>query len=142
MDTNSMVYIIIILVALIAIFFINKEFFMDKIGKITKGSPRQQGYEASSPIVQQSPVVQQVEAPKPVVVEAPKPAPAEAPKPAPADESWICSCGAVNTRKFCAECGEKRPEKKEPKCPACGYKPGEGEKIPKFCPECGAKMEA
>lgn len=56
-------------------------------------------------------------------------------------EEWICICGATNTKKFCAECGEKRPEKKEIKCPACGYKPEVGEKIPKFCPECGAKME-
>lgn len=56
-------------------------------------------------------------------------------------EEWTCICGATNTKKFCAECGAKRPEKKEIKCPACGYKPEEGEKIPKFCPECGAKME-
>ena len=55
---------------------------------------------------------------------------------APAQQGgWTCACGAVNTGKFCAECGAKKPEPKQNgwKC-ACGAM-AEG----KFCPECGAK---
>ena len=48
---------------------------------------------------------------------------------------WKCSCGAVNTGKFCSECGSKKPE--DIQCDKCGWKPAPGEKAPKFCPECG-----
>ena len=144
--TSMSTYVIIIVIAVVAIFFINREFFMDMIRKMTKKSSVQQGYVAPvQPMEEPKPVatqvVQPLETPKPAPAEPAKPAPAEPAKSTPVEEAWTCSCGAVNTRKFCAECGEKRPEKKEPKCPACGYKPEEGEKIPKFCPECGAKME-
>ncbi len=61
------------------------------------------------------------------------------PRPeAPAKEEWKCSCGAVNTGKFCSECGKKKPEAL--RCPNCGYEPEEG-KAPKFCPECGTPMQ-
>lgn len=73
-------------------------------------------------------------------------------------EGWQCSCGAVNTGKFCSECGRQRPEenswkcscgtvntgnfcsecgkpKLSVKCPKCGWE-SNGEQ-PKFCPECG-----
>ncbi|MFR5863899.1 MAG: hypothetical protein ACLUFV_01115 [Acutalibacteraceae bacterium] len=58
-------------------------------------------------------------------------------KAQPAD-GWVCpKCGAQSAGKFCAECGEKRPE--DPfgwRC-ACGaFNKG------KFCPECGAKKPA
>lgn len=129
MDVSTILYITIILVALAVIFLINKEFFMGLIGNVKKiDIPRPT---VSRPVVKIKPAAS---------------APAVAPTPTPApvsqvDDTWTCICGAVNTRKFCAECGEKRPEKKEIKCSACGYKPEEGEKIPKFCPECGAKMD-
>ena len=55
-------------------------------------------------------------------------------KPAPAGE-WTCACGAKNTGKFCPECGAKRPAG-ELVCDKCGYKP-EGPTPPRFCPECG-----
>jgi len=55
---------------------------------------------------------------------------------APAD-SWTCSCGAVNTGKFCAECGGKQPEKVSAdswKCSCGAVNTG------KFCAECGGKQ--
>ncbi|MDR2956981.1 MAG: SPFH domain-containing protein [Coriobacteriales bacterium] len=30
-------------------------------------------------------------------------------KPRPESTSWLCSCGALNTKKFCAECGNEKP---------------------------------
>ena len=148
MNTSTLIYIIIILAALVAIFFINKDFFMGLIKKSSQKMSAPQ-YNEAQPVTPQPVAAQpQPVAPQPAEVQ-PAPAPVATPAPAPTpaaaptsvDETWTCSCGTVNTRKFCAECGEKRPEKKEIKCPACGYKPEEGERIPKFCPECGAKME-
>ncbi|MDY3249866.1 MAG: SPFH domain-containing protein [Candidatus Choladocola sp.] len=48
------------------------------------------------------------------------------------ETQWKCTCGAVNTGKFCSECGAKRPE--GPWTCSCGAV-NEG----KFCSECGAK---
>lgn len=58
--------------------------------------------------------------------------------PNPASESgWTCECGAVNTGKFCTECGKSKPVAKQPKCSNCGWEPEDPENPPKFCPECG-----
>jgi len=54
------------------------------------------------------------------------------PKPAPAAE-WTCSCGAVNKGKFCSECGQPRPVSEEWTC-SCGTV-NKG----KFCSNCGNK---
>ncbi len=62
---------------------------------------------------------------------APAPAAPAAPE-APAAGGWTCACGAVNTGKFCSECGAKKPGD-EWTC-ACGAV-NKG----KFCSECGAK---
>ena len=48
------------------------------------------------------------------------------------DESWTCACGAVNTGKFCSECGAKKPD--ESWTCSCG-----AVNTGKFCSECGAK---
>ena len=52
---------------------------------------------------------------------------------------WTCpKCGIVNKGKFCMECGEKKPAN-EPlyKCDKCGWEPQDPKHPPKFCPECG-----
>lgn len=59
------------------------------------------------------------------------------PKPAPA-EGWTCSCGAVNQGKFCQECGAKKPAGAPLyRCDKCGWQPEDPTNPPKFCPECG-----
>lgn len=60
------------------------------------------------------------------------------PQPAPA-AGWTCSCGNVNTGKFCAECGSPAPAAAPTACPNCGFKPADGV-LGKFCPECGTKI--
>ena len=89
---------------------------------------------------------------------APAPA-ASTPSPAAQSgaDSWTCSCGAVNTGKFCMECGAKKPEmgwtcscgavNTGKFCSECGAKKPEAEwtcscgavNKGKFCAECGAK---
>lgn len=60
-----------------------------------------------------------------------------APKPAPAI-GWTCSCGAVNTGRFCSECGAQKPAGAPLyKCDKCGWEPEDPQHPPKFCPECG-----
>ena len=52
---------------------------------------------------------------------------------------WTCACGAVNTGKFCSECGAKKPEAPKKRfCVNCGNELKDNQK---FCPECGTKAE-
>lgn len=58
---------------------------------------------------------------------------------APLANSWTCACGAINTGKFCPECGQPKPEAPKKRfCTNCGYELNPGAK---FCPECGTKNE-
>ena len=60
-----------------------------------------------------------------------------APKPADA-EGWVCSCGAVNKGKFCSNCGAKKPAGAPLyRCDKCGWEPEDPSNPPRFCPECG-----
>jgi membrane protease subunit (stomatin/prohibitin family) len=54
-----------------------------------------------------------------------------------ADDGWKCACGAVNSGKFCSECGAKKPAAC---CGKCGYSFEDPANPPKFCPECGEKL--
>ncbi len=59
---------------------------------------------------------------------------------AQAQGSWTCSCGSVNSGKFCPNCGSPKPEQPQGAfCPNCGQKfePGAA---PRFCPNCGTKL--
>lgn len=53
----------------------------------------------------------------------------------PEADGWRCECGAVNTGKFCTECGAKKLAGRA--CNKCGWKSEAGAPLPKFCPECG-----
>ena len=54
-------------------------------------------------------------------------------KPQPAPEgAWKCECGAENTGRFCSECGKPKPEAKTGWTCSCGAV-NKG----KFCSECG-----
>ena len=54
-------------------------------------------------------------------------------------KGWTCpKCGTVNKGKFCQECGEKKPaDAPLYKCDKCGWEPEDPAHPPKFCPECG-----
>ncbi len=55
-----------------------------------------------------------------------------------ASNGWKCACGAVNKGKFSAECGAKKPSAAPLyKCGKCGWQPEDPANPPKFCPECG-----
>lgn len=63
-------------------------------------------------------------------------------KPQPSSESWTCSCGAVNSGKFCQNCGTPKPQSAAKyKCSNCGWEPADPANPPKFCPQCGDKFD-
>lgn len=57
----------------------------------------------------------------------------------PHEDGWKCTkCGAVNKGKFCAECGSPKPAGVPLyKCDKCGWEPEDPKNPPKFCPQCG-----
>lgn len=58
-------------------------------------------------------------------------------KPQPSG-GWTCECGTANTGKFCSNCGKPNPGAvPKYKCNKCGWVPEDPENPPKFCPECG-----
>lgn len=64
---------------------------------------------------------------------------AECGKPRPEEQKWTCACGASNSGKFCSACGKPRPGNMV--CGKCGHKFENGAAA-KFCPECGASIDA
>ena len=65
-----------------------------------------------------------------------KPQPAAAPA-----GGWTCECGTVNNGKFCSNCGKPQPAAAPAGCSKCGWKPADGQALPKFCPECGNPLQ-
>ena len=62
---------------------------------------------------------------------------AECAKPKPESGGWTCECGVVNKGKFCAECAKPKPAGALLyRCDKCGWEPEDPSKPPKFCPEC------
>ena len=58
------------------------------------------------------------------------------------EDGWKCACGSVNKGKFCPECGAKKPAGvPQYKCDKCGWEPEKGATPPRFCPECGDKFD-
>lgn len=65
---------------------------------------------------------------------------AECGKPRP--DGWICACGAKNKGKFCSECGKPKPKGALLyRCDKCGWEPEDPQNPPKFCPECGDRFD-
>lgn len=56
---------------------------------------------------------------------------------APSEGGWTCECGAVNTGKFCSECGKPMPAPKKKWTCECG-----AVNTGKFCSECGKPAPA
>ena len=56
---------------------------------------------------------------------------------------WTCTCGAVNKGKFCSECGAKKPaDAPLYRCDKCGWEPEDPKNPPRFCPECGDRFDS
>lgn len=62
--------------------------------------------------------------------------------PKPSSDGWRCSCGETNKGKFCQNCGSPKP-KGVPvyRCDKCGWEPEDMSDPPKFCPECGDRFD-
>lgn len=52
--------------------------------------------------------------------------------------TWTCTCGSVNSGKFCPNCGSQKPSGlRRYRCSKCGWTTVNPTTPPNFCPECG-----
>jgi len=103
------------------------------------GQPMQQGQPHGQPMPQGQPHGQPIPQNQPHGQPMPQGQPV--PSGAPASASWTCTCNAVNSGRFCAQCGTPKPEPKSLNCNNCGHSLDSGARPPKkFCPECGTPV--
>ena len=62
-----------------------------------------------------------------------QPTPPAPSAPSAPEDSWTCSCGTVNTGKFCRECGSSKPRPADSWTCSCGFV-----NTGRFCPQCGS----
>lgn len=58
-------------------------------------------------------------------------------KPEEQLDIWICECGRKNNGLFCSYCGTRRPENRSQICTNCGWKAPQTDEPLRFCPRCG-----
>lgn len=114
--------------------------FVNAVAAAAAAANTQQPQPTAQPIPRPQPTAQPVSEGK---VQARVPFGAARPN-APADDgTWTCSCGSVNTGKFCPNCGNKRPEAPARfVCSKCGWTPEDPTNPPRFCPNCGDRFGA
>ncbi|MCL2028166.1 MAG: hypothetical protein FWG79_06735 [Bacteroidales bacterium] len=60
------------------------------------------------------------------------------PQPQAQENTWVCSCGATSTNKFCGACGKPAPA--EVTCPNCNWVRSIENSNMKFCGNCGTQL--
>lgn len=63
-------------------------------------------------------------------------------KPEAQSGIWFCECGHKNEGLFCSYCGTRRPENKTVVCAKCGWTTKKTDEPLRFCPQCGNPFDS